>query len=509
MPVVAGVDSSTQSCTVELRDVATGTFLGRGSAPHPRTHPPRSEQPPDTWWAALSSAIHAASTDAGIPATEINAISIAAQCHGLVLVGRDGRALRDAKLWNDTTSSPQSERMIADWGIEEWVRAVGSAPLPAFTITKLAWMQDHEPGLFDASASVLLPHDYLTYRLTGRHVTDRSDASGTGYFAAHESRWRIDLLEQFVSDRVHWSHLLPTVLEPSEPAGRILAEAAAELGLAHDVLVGPGAGDQHAGAVGLGMSDGEVAYSLGTSGVVLTTSRNPVFDPLGEVDGVADATGGYLPLVSVLNATKVTDTMARWLGVSLDALADLALAAPARADRPVMVAHLDGERKPNRPNAAGLISGLTNETTREDLARTAFEGVLLGLVRGHQRLRSVGASADGVVLATGGGSRSAAYLQLLADLLQQEVVVRDAPDSVARGASVQAAATLEGVPIVDVRNAWVPDIVSRIAPRSRQSEPDIRRRYAAAAAWTGGDRTETAIENFRGSNDRDGQATPQ
>lgn len=487
MPVVAGVDSSTQSCTVELRDADSGELLGGGRAPHPPTRPPRSEQAADAWWHALRVAFGSAIAAARCDPADIRAISVAAQCHGLVLVGAGGAPLREVKLWNDTTSAPQAARIVADWGVENWVRAVGSLPTSAFTISKLAWIADHEPALLEQAVGVMVPHDYLTFRLTGRRVTDRSDASGTGYYASHESRWRADLLERYVSATVDWNTVLPDVLAPSEVAGVIVPEVAAELGLSARVVVGPGAGDQHAGAVGLGMSDGEVAYSLGTSGVVLTPTPDPVFDPIGTVNGVSNITGGYLPLVCTSNSTKVTDTVARWLSVSLEELSSLALAAPER-DRPLaFAAYLDGERSPNRPGASGVLGGLTNDTTRDDLARAAFEGVLLGLVTGHECIQRLGVATDGAVIATGGGARSPAYRQLLADLLQREVIVRDAPEASARGAAIQAAAVLSSADVGTVRDAWRPATVSGALPRP--SNRRVRALYDVTAAWSGLDRS--------------------
>lgn len=487
MPVVAGVDSSTQSCTVELRDADSGSLLGSGRAPHPPTTPPRSEQAASAWWDAFRLALSSATEAAGVVASDIRSMSVAAQCHGLVMVDAHGAPLRDVKLWNDTTSAPQASRLLEALGVAGWVEAVGSAPIAAFTITKLAWIAEHEPELLDRVAHVMVPHDYLTFRLTGRAVTDRSDATGTGYYSAPERRWRVDLLERFVSPSVEWEAVLPTVLGPEEAAGLILPTIASELGLHPDLVVGPGAGDQHAGAAGLGMRDNEVAYSLGTSGVVLTPTPDPVFDLGGDVNSVANITGGYLPLVCTLNSAKVTDTMTRWLGVSHSGLSDLALAASDRPDRPVFAAYLDGERSPNRPLATGTIAGLTNETTREDLARMAFEGVLLGLVRGHERIRGSGAAADGPVLVMGGGARSPAYRQLLADLLQREVEVRDAPEATARGAAIQASAVLAGTTVASVRDHWVPPVIERDIPRPGSADA-VAERYATLAAWTGADR---------------------
>jgi len=485
MGIVAGVDSSTQSCTVELRDAQSGELLGSGRAPHPVTYPPVSEQAPSAWWTALRIAIVEASSAAGVAVSDIDAISVGAQCHGLVMLDANGKVLRDAKLWNDTTSAPEADEMVRALGMDAWADAVGSVPTAAFTITKLAWIARHESALLPRVASVLLPHDYLTWRLTGRRVTDRSDAAGTGYFAPHESRWVPELLERFVG-QLDWSSILPEVLGPSEAAGTVSAEAAAELGLRDDVVVGPGGGDQHVGALGVGLTPGEVVYSLGTSGVVLTVSEHPVSDHAGYVNGVADAAGGYLPLVCTLNATKVTDTVARLLGVDLGELADLAL-QDASADRPVFAAFLDGERTPNRPDATGLLGGMTTATSRADVARAAFEGVLFGLERGHRAIQAVGAAADGAVTMMGGGARSVAYRQILADILQRPVQVRDAPEATARGACVQAAAVLAGIPVTEVRDAWTPAVVSETLPRAVVPE-SVRERYEALADWPGLDR---------------------
>ncbi|WP_129336331.1 xylulokinase [Cellulomonas endophytica] len=486
MSVVAGVDSSTQSCTVELRDADTGALLGSGRAPHPPTSPPVSEQRAEDWWTALGVALAAACGEAGVRASDVAALSVAAQCHGAVLQGADGSVLRPVKLWNDTTSAPQAERMRAALGVGEWAQAVGSAPTAAFTITKLAWLAEHEPEVLAATRTVLLPHDHLTYRLTARAVTDRSEASGTGYYAAHEGRWRTDLLERFVDDSRDWDAVLPEVLGPSSAAGPTATADAAALGLSPSTLVGAGAGDQHAGALGIGLAEGEVAYSLGTSGVVLTTAADPVHDEAGFVNGVADAAGGYLPLVCTLNSTKVTDWVARLLDVDHATLASLALSAPVRPDRPVFAAFLDGERTPDRPGAMGLLGGLTGATSRADLALAAVEGVLLGLVRGHRMIQRNGAEAAGDVVVLGGGARSQAYRQVLADLLGRPVTVRDASEATARGACIQAAAVLHGVDVTKVRDAWRPATLITTDPQRDRS--DVLERYLTLADWDGLDR---------------------
>jgi xylulokinase len=482
MPVVAGVDSSTQSCTVELRNADDGRLLGTGRAPHPVTHPPLSEQHPQVWWEALREALPAAARAAAISTADIDAISVGAQCHGLVALDARDEVIRPAKLWNDTTSSAEARELVDRLGASTWVRTIGLTPTAALTVSKLAWLSRHEPENLRRLTTVLVPHDWLTFRLTGRRVTDRSDASGTGYYAASEGRWRTDLLTRFVSPDVDWDAALPEVLGASVAAGTVAAAAAAELGLREDVVVGPGGGDQHLGAVGMGLEPGDVAYSLGTSGVVLALSESPVFDENGWVDGVADATGGYLPLVCTLNATKVTDTFARLLGVSLHELTQLALAADVSGPRPVLVAYLDGERSPSRPGAQGLLGGLTTATSREQVALSAFEGVLLGLLRGAEALQACGVPVHGKVVVAGGGARSAAYRQVLADLADRPVLTIDATEATARGACVQAAAVLAGADIRKVRDAWRPAVTSTTEPRRVQSGA-LRERYEEMSGW--------------------------
>lgn len=484
MPVVAGVDSSTQSCKVELRDADDGTLLGSGAAPHPPAFAPSSEQDPAAWWQALRTALPAALADAGVDAVAVVAIAVDAQCHGLVAMDAADRVIRPAKLWNDTTSAPQLERLKQRIGEADWIRAVGSLPTAAFTLSKVAWLAEVEPDNFALLRRILLPHDWLTWKLTGAAVTDRSEASGTGYYSAAEDRYRTDFLRLVDPDR-DWADALPEVWSDSSvPVGALTPGAAAELGLSQRVLVGPGGGDQHAAAVGLGIAPSDVVYTFATSGVVYTTSRHPVFDPGGIVDGVADMTGGYLPLVSTLNAARVTDTFARLLGVDHAGLAELAVDAPAGSG-PILAAFLDGERKPNRPGARGLLAGLTSATTREQLARAAFEGVILGLTAGEGHLNAAGVDTSGRLIATGGGARSVGYTQLLADLTGREVLQADAPEASARGACVQAAAIAAGRPIGEVLRAWAP--ATRVAatprPGSEAARCRVRERYRLVAAW--------------------------
>lgn len=477
--LVAGVDSSTQSCKVELRRLSDGAVVGFGSAPHPPVSPPSSEQHPEQWWQAFVLAFGRA-CEAAAGAGDVRAISVAAQCHGLVVLDEHDQVIRPAKLWNDTTSTPELLTLREQIGDRELIRRVGSLPTAAFTLSKVAWLAHHEPDSFARVRRMMLPHDYLTYRLTGQAVTDRSEASGTAYYDAAEGRYLYDYLG-LIADR-DWAPMLPVVLGPDEHAGPVRSAVLAELGLTGEILVGAGGGDQHATALGLGMRPGDVVYSFGTSGVVMATSPTPVYDFEGHIDGVADLTGGYLPLASTLNAAKTTDTFARLLGLSHPELSALALSAPIDEVGPVLCAYLDGERTPNRPGASGLLSGLTTATTREQLARAAYEGVIFGLYSGQRHLERVGVRVGGRVIAVGGGARSAAYTQLLADITGQAVFTADAPESTARGAAVQAAAIALGQPVVTLRDRWAP--ATEIVAEPRVERKVAWQRYQATAGIT-------------------------
>lgn len=446
-PVVLGVDSSTQSVKVEARDLVTGAVVASGTARHPATSPPVSEQDPRSWWDALVEATAAL----GDVRARAAAISIAGQQHGCVLLDDVGDPVRPAKLWNDTTSAHEAAALVERFGAQAWADRIGIVPVASFTISKLAWIRAHEPDALARAVSVMLPHDYLTWRLTGQHVTDRGDASGTGWFDPTSDALVPELLAAAVGD---WSGAVPRVLGPAEKAGVVTDVAAAALGIPAGIVVAPGSGDNMGAAMGLGLRAGDVAVSLGTSGCVFAVSDTPTRDPSGAVAGFASATGTFLPLVCTLNATKVTDTVARWLGTDPPGLAELALTATADPGSALLVPYFDGERTPNLPDATGTFHGLTNATTREQLALAAHDGVLCGVLHGVDALRSVGATVDGRVFLVGGGARSVAYRQRCADLLGQAIVVPHSDETVATGAAAQAAAIAGGDTPDEVAERW-------------------------------------------------------
>ena len=461
MPLVAGVDSSTQSTKVEVRDLDTGAVVARGAAPHPATTPPRSEQDPAAWWRAFETAWAAA----GAP--DVAGISVAGQQHGLVALDADGAVIRPAKLWNDTEAAPD-----ATWLIEQlpgraadWAGAVGLVPVASFTIAKLSWLRRIEPGNWSRLAQVVLPHDWLTSRFTGRFITDRGDASGTGYWSPAAGEYRWDLLAVIDRDR-DWSPAVPRVAGPTEVVGEWRGAA-----------VACGTGDNMGAALGLGLRAGTAVISLGTSGTVYTVAEAPTADASGTVAGFADATGRFLPLVCTLNATKVTDSVARLLGVDHHGLAQLALQAPLGANGVTLLPYLDGERTPNLPQARGVLSGIPSDVERSDLARAAFEGVACGLLDGLDALRAH-APVDRVVL-VGGGSRSAAFRQVLSQLCPFPVSLADADEAVATGACVQAAVAAAGGDHASVAGRWGLGAGERLSDGAHPDAATVRSRYAA------------------------------
>ena len=445
MPFVVGVDSSTQSTKVEFRDVDSGDLLARASAAHPSTSPPRSEQDPQAWWAAFESAFAEAEAMIGrrSGAVDIAAISVAGQQHGMVVLDQSGTVIRPAKLWNDTESAPDAGWLLKQLpgGAADWAAACGSVPVAAFTIAKLSWLHRCEPDNWARIAKVMLPHDWLTYRLTGAAVTDRGDASGTGYWSALTNDYRWDLLAIIDRDR-DWSNVVPTVLQPLQSAGEW-----------RGVVVGAGTGDNMAAALGLGLQPADAAMSFGTSGCVYTPTAAPTADATGAVAGFAGASGDYLPLVCMSNATKVTDAVARLLGTAMEDFDALALDGPLGAAGLTMLPYLDGERTPNRPKATGWLSGIRSDVSREQLARAAVEGVACSMLDGLDSLRAETGPLERVVM-IGGGSHSAAYRQILADLCDLPVLVANGDEAVATGACVQAAAMLGQVDPAVIAARW-------------------------------------------------------
>ncbi|MDV8024640.1 xylulokinase [Rhodococcus sp. IEGM 1330] len=468
MALVAGIDSSTQSCKVFVRDAESGELVRQGRA----AHPDGTEIDPQRWKDALDEAVAAAG---GLD--DVDAVSVGAQQHGMVCLDEPGAVVRKALLWNDTRSAQAASDLVSELGKETgvdggqaWADAVGVVPLASITVAKLRWLADHEPENADRTAAVCLPHDWLSWQLGGASglgslATDRGDASGTGYFSAASGEYRTDLLQLGFRDR---NPLLPRVAAPNEAIGRTQAGA----------LIGPGTGDNAAAALALDAQPGDVIVSVGTSGVVSAVTSAAAADGSGLVAGFADATGRQLPLVCTLNAARVLDATARLLGVDHDELSRLALSTVSEGL--VLVPYLEGERTPNRPDASGAIHGLRlNNSTPGHLARAAVEGLLCGLADGIDHLRAQGVETKRVLL-IGGGAKSAALRELAPAILGVPVIVPEPGEYVADGAARQAAWTLAGT---SEPPKWAQ---GRSQTYEADPTPAVRERYAEVRDLTEG-----------------------
>ena len=473
--LVAGVDSSTQSTKVVLCDTDDGTVVGRGSAPHP----PGTEADPADWWAALRQAGDGLLDRAA-------AVGVAGQQHGMVVLDDAGEVIRPALLWNDLRSAAAAAELVREFGGPRWwASETGSVPTASFTVTKLRWLATHEPGHANRAAAVLLPHDWLTWRLLGGMaepagpghpapmVTDRGDASGTGYFSPAQGIWLPDVVKAAAGRTLR----LPRVAGPGEVVGQTGWGAA----------VSAGTGDNMGAALGLGLAPGDVAVSIGTSGTAFAVSEVPADDPSGAVAGFADATGRFLPLVCTINAGLVLSATASLLGTDLDGLSALALAAEPGAGGITLLPYLDGERTPDRPGATGVLRGLTTRNAaRENLARAAVEALLASLADAADRIAAACGTgpASGRVLLIGGGARSAAVRQLAPGIFFSPVGVPEPEEYVALGAARQAAWALAGTP-------EPPPWPARPAETyTGPARPEIRERHAAlrddTATWNEG-----------------------
>jgi xylulokinase len=383
---------------------------------------------PSVWTSALREAWHSAGADR--LGGSVSAAGIAAQQHGMVALDRSGTPVHDALLWNDTRSAPDAARLRDELGPREWVDAVNLVPVASFTISKLAWLAQNEPDAASRVDQVVLPHDWLNGAMGGEFITDRSDASGTGYFSPVTNSYRTDLLERFFG-RVP---RLPRVVASNEQAGTV------QNGWGIDgAVLAAGAGDNAAAALGLGLRPGEVVVSIGTSGTVFTTTPSAMPDHTGAIAGFADAAGGHLPLLAMLNSARVMAATATMLGVDLATLDSLAQAAGNDAGGLTFLPYLDGERSPNLPHATGSLAGLTRSNmSPENLARASVLGVLTSLADGIDVLRQSGGAPDKVLL-IGGGSKSQALRQAAATIFNLPVEIPTTREYVALGAAKQAA----------------------------------------------------------------------
>ncbi|RIQ22242.1 xylulokinase [Jiangella rhizosphaerae] len=456
MTLVAGIDSSTQSCKVVLVDADSGAVVETGRA----DHPDGTEVDPRAWWDALQKAGDGLLDRAA-------AVAVGGQQHGMVVLDDAGEVVRPALLWNDTRSAGAARDLTAELGgPAAWADAVGLVPVASFTVTKLRWLAEHEKDNAASVEQVMLPHDYLTWLLAGRPaepVTDRGDASGTGYWSAATNEYRPDLLELGFGRSIG----VPRVAAPAEVTGSTASGAA----------IAPGTGDNMGAALGLTLEPGDVVVSLGTSGTAFAVSESPVADATGTVAGFADATGRHLPLVATLNAARVLTAAATLLGTDLAGLDRLALEAESGAGGLVLLPYLDGERTPDLPDATGSLVNLTRAAmTPQNLARAAVEGMLCGLADGVDALAAQGVVVRRVLL-IGGAAKSAAVRAVAPEVFGTPVVVPSPGEYVALGAARQAAWSLSGAATPP---AWPLALETTVEPGGDGGSARVREAYAEA-----------------------------
>jgi xylulokinase len=484
MGIVAGLDSSAEGTTVVVCDTDTGAVIRQGYAPHPADPEGggdggpaarRGEADPQGWLLSLGEA-------AGNGLLEgVRAIGVSAQQHGLIALDAGGVLVRPAMLWNDKRAQIAAADLVeALGGATGWAQAVGSVPQAAYPIAKLRWLAQHEAACAHRIAEVLQPHDWLVWQLLDRperRITDRGDASGTGYWSAATGEYRGDLIELALGHRVR----LPDVLAPAEAAGHT----------PEGLLISAGTGDNMAAALGLGLGLGDAVVTLGASGTVFAVHDQALTDPTGAITSFADATGRHLPVVRVRNAARVLRATAELLGTDPAGLSELALGSTPGSHGLVMLPYLEGEQVPALPHAAGTLSGLRRESMRrEHLARAAFEGMLCGLADALDVLRGRGVVVRRVFL-LGPSGELPAVRGIAPALFGVPVVVPPPADYAALGAARQAAWALQAH---EGSASWhePPHWESALLSASQVTEPGddaaagtaVRQQYAAVRDQT-------------------------
>jgi xylulokinase len=449
MARVAGVDSSTQSVKIVVRDSESGALLAQASCPHPDG----TEVDPQHWLDALEAVI------AEVGGLEsLHAISIGGQQHGMVLLDSEGEVIRPALLWNDTRSAAQAAAINA--AFPDIHQRTGSQLVASFTASKVRWVLENEPENAARIAAIALPHDWLSWKLSGSTdvkdiFTDRSDASGTGYFDP--------INNLYISEIVEWvtgqtDVILPRIVAPGEVGARV-----------GNTVIASGAGDNAGAALGIGAVVGDLVISLGTSGTAFAVSSSSSHDSSGEVAGFADVTGNFLPLACTLNAAKVFDATAKLLGIGFEEYSQLALQASPGADGLMMAPHFDGERTPNRPDALGAIVGITHANfTPANVARSSIEGVIAGLAYATEALRREGVEISRLLL-VGGAARNKAVQEITSEIFGLPVHIPTPGEYVSEGAAIQAAWALGGV-----RPQWSDSAMTTI---HAEPQPSVLNQY--------------------------------
>jgi xylulokinase len=438
--LLIGIDSGTQSTKVLVVDAISGKVLGSASEAYdliPNLPPGAKEQHPHVWRDATARAIKKSLKAAKASASEVKAIGVSGQQHGFVPLDKNGEVIRAAKLWCDTSTAPECEEITRKLGgLKATIGELGNAVLPGFTAPKILWLKNHEPKNFARLASVLLPHDYLNFWLTGDKCMEYGDASGTALLNVRTRQWSaatVKAIDPSLADK------LPRLMPSNQPAGKLSAVVAKQLGLSTDVIVSAGGGDNMMGAIGTGNTkQGVITASFGTSGTIYACSEKPVIDPRGEIAAFCDSTNRWLPLLCTMNVTVATEMVRQDFGYTHEKFAAEAAKISAGSDGLILLPYLEGERTPNVPHGTGVWLGANQKTfTAAHFARAAMEGVTLGMNYGLRRLAELGV-APKQIRATGGGAKSKVWRQIMADVFNAQVVTLKVSEGAAYGAALQA-----------------------------------------------------------------------
>ena len=443
--ITLGIDCGTQSLKTVGLDSASGKVLASASKSYglveglPAGH---LEQDPAIWWDAVLETVGHVISQLGARRSEISGIGVSGQQHGFVPLDANHQVIRPAKLWCDTSTVPQCDEIRAKLGGRNKVVAlIGNDILPGFTAPKILWLKQNEPQNFARLAHVALPHDFLNLRLTGTLRMEFGDASGSALLDVRSRQWSRELCAAIDENLLA---KLPPVGSSREPVGTLLPELAAKWGLSLNVVVSAGGGDNMMAAIGTGnVTPGGVTASLGTSGTIFACTASPVVDPEGEIAAFCDSNDHWLPLLCTMNVTVATEAFRSLFGWDHERMEREIAAIPAGSEGLTFLPYLQGERTPNLPNGCGVLHGMTTSNmTPAHLARAAMEGVTLGMAYGLRRMESLGLKPTEIRL-TGGGSRSAVWRQMLADIFGYPVVTMESSEGAALGAAIQALASAD------------------------------------------------------------------
>jgi xylulokinase len=437
-----GIDCGTQGTKAIILDAVSGDVLGQGAAAHTMISGAngRREQDTQQWLDAFTLATRNALVAANVDGQSILGIGVSGQQHGLVLVDDQGEVLRPAKLWCDTETSAENDRLLVHLGGEKGsLERLGVVIAPGYTVSKLLWTKEQHPVVFSRIARILLPHDYLNFWLTGRACSEYGDASGTGYFDVRTRQWDLQVLRDIdASGRLQAA--LPELIDAHQSVGTILPAIAEHLGINPKALVSSGGGDNMMGAIGTGnIQPGAITMSLGSSGTVYAYSDVPKVSPDAAVATFCSSSGGWLPLICTMNLTNATGAIRQLFNLDLQQFNDLVAQSPIGADGVSLLPFFNGERVPALPHATGSLHGLTlDNLTQANLCRAAVEGTTFGLRYGLDLLRQNGLQSRSICL-IGGGSKSAVWRQIVADIMNTPVICTEQSEAAALGAAIQAA----------------------------------------------------------------------